>query len=159
MRLLIDLLVALMLAGVLAGVMYFNRQRDEHESHIRRTQQAITQIQGQLKVQMALERVEVTDTGWPRTVDPDWFPLDPPRNMLLQDGRAWLEVAGPEDRLLRHPRSITADGRSLASFWYNPYSGVVRARVPAGTTDVETLALYNRVNRTELLTIVSEWAR
>lgn len=157
MRLLIDSLVALMLAGILAGVVIQNRHRDEHMARIQTTRDAIHQIEQHLKVQIALEQVELTDAGWPRTIDPQWFPLQQPRNVLLPDNRAWVEVIGPQDRHLRHPKSITGDNRDLATFWYNPYQGIIRARIPAGLTDVETVALYNQVNGTTLSSIVSEY--
>jgi len=159
MRLIIDALVALMLAGILVGVVMYNRQREEHAGQIKATREAIHQIEQHLKVQIAMEKVELTDAGWPRTIDPQWFPLQQPRNLLLSDGRPWVEVIGPQDRHLQHPRSITGDDRSLAAFWYNPYQGIIRARIPAGLTDVETVSLYNQVNSTAISSIVSEYAR
>jgi hypothetical protein len=158
MRLIIDSLVALMLAGILAGVVMHNRQREERAGQINSTRDALHQIEQHLKVQIALEKVELTDAGWPRTIDPEWFPLQQPRNLLLSEGRTWVEVVGPQDRHMRHPRTITGDDRALAAFWYNPYQGIVRARIPAGITDVETVSLYNQVNGTTLSSIVSEYA-
>jgi len=159
MRLIVDSLVALMLAGILAGVVVYNRQRAERAGQVRATREAIVQIELHLKVQIALEQVELTDGGWPRTIDPQWFPLQLPLNLLLPENRPWVEVIGPQDRHLRHPKSITGDDRSLAAFWYNPYQGIIRARIPSGLTDVETVALYNQVNGTALTSIVSEYAR
>jgi hypothetical protein len=43
---------------------------------------------------------------------------------------------------------------SVASFWYNPYQGVIRARVPIVISDRK--ALYNSVNRTRLDSIYSK---
>ncbi len=36
--------------------------------------------------------------------------------------------------------------RQLAQFWYNPNTGVVRARVPDSVSDATALRLYNRIN-------------
>ncbi len=158
MRLLMNTLVALMLAGILAGVIFFNRVQEAQASDTRGTVDAIRQIQQQLTLQVALERVEMTDAGWPRTVDTAWFPLELTDNGLLSPGHPWMEVAGPAQRHRLHPISITADDRSIASFWYNPYQGIVRARVPSGMTDAETLRLYNQVNKCGLTSLVPEFA-
>jgi hypothetical protein len=158
MRLVLDGLVALMLAGILAGIVIFNERREERGDKIRATRDAIHEIQAHLKVQIALEEVEMTDAGWPRTIDPEWFPLHQPRNLLLSDNRTWIEVVGPKDRMQQHPRNITGDDRNLAAFWYNPYQGIVRARIPAGLSDVETISLYNQVNGTTISSIVTEYA-
>ncbi|RMD62322.1 MAG: hypothetical protein D6824_06910 [Planctomycetota bacterium] len=42
---------------------------------------------------------------------------------------------------------------SVASFWYNPGTGAVRARVPATVSDQRAVELYNRVNNTSLRSI------
>jgi hypothetical protein len=38
-------------------------------------------------------------------------------------------------------------------FWYNPYQGVIRTRVPAMISDQRSLDLYNRLNRCTLQSI------
>jgi hypothetical protein len=38
-------------------------------------------------------------------------------------------------------------------FWYNPYQGVIRTRVPPAISDQRSLDLYNRLNRCNLSSI------
>jgi hypothetical protein len=54
--------------------------------------------------------------------------------------------------MLHPPVRLTLDDR-MASFWYNPYQGVVRARVPVQVNDDAALELYNRINGCSLLSI------
>jgi len=51
--------------------------------------------------------------------------------------------------MLDPPVRMTIDGK-LASFWYNPYQGIVRARVPVCVSDRKALDLYNSINGTRL---------
>jgi hypothetical protein len=84
---------------------------------------------------------------------------DPPRNHLLTGDRPWVELAPVEDADRDHPADPVAfdlDGHKSASFWYNPYRGVVRARVAPQINEQETLALYNRVNGVFLATLAPE---
>jgi len=153
MRLVIDSLVAVMLAGVLASIIVFNRKHDEQQLALEQTRQAIRQIEQQISLQITLERVEVNDNGFPRTVDPTWFQIEVPDNAMFDDARPWLEVAGPEDRDLEHPARLTAVDPSQATFWYNPYRGIVRARVPEGISDAATIRMYNAANGTSISSI------
>lgn len=150
MRLVIDSLVAVMLAAVLAGVIIHNREQDEQMLAVETTRTSLRQIDRQLALRIALEQVDLTDTGHPRTIDPSWFQGELPRNMLLDAARPWMDIAGLEDRDRVHPLNIAATDGKVAAFWYNPYQGVVRARVPQALTDREMLDLYNRVNATKL---------
>ena len=52
--------------------------------------------------------------------------------------------------MLTHPFIRCDVSGAAAEFWYNPYLGIVRARVPYLRSDRETLALYNDVNDCEL---------
>ncbi len=38
----------------------------------------------------------------------------------------------------------------MAQFWYNPNTGVLRARVPADVSDATALKWYNHINGTNL---------
>lgn len=67
--------------------------------------------------------------------------------------RPWLEVAPAADADLLHPRVRVTIDEGLAAFWYNPFQGVVRARVPVLVSDTDATALYNRVNGTSLSSI------
>jgi hypothetical protein len=41
----------------------------------------------------------------------------------------------------------------MAAFWYNPYQGILRARVPVMISDEESLSVYNRINSSSLTSI------
>ena len=64
----------------------------------------------------------------------------------MEPGGCPQRPAGEEIAALEHPVNLTASDYSLAQFWYNPNTGQVRARVPAGISDAAALGLYNRVN-------------
>ena len=101
----------------------------------------------------AMVETEKTAEGWPRKVDAAWFGDAPPRNTWVTGGRPWLEIASAEQASLTDPVMRAVDdrvGAELAEFWYNPANGSVRARVPCGASDRETLRLYNRVNGSSL---------
>ncbi|HEX8877982.1 MAG TPA: hypothetical protein VF777_14635 [Phycisphaerales bacterium] len=101
----------------------------------------------------AMLETDKNDAGWPKTVDPMWFDGHPPRNHWVHGERAWLELATGDQVHLRDPIVRAVDekvGSELGEFWYNPSNGEVRARVPLGASDRETLALYNKVNATNL---------
>ena len=147
MRVIVDTLVALMIAGVLAGVVIHHRSKDDHVADAEGARVIVTQIQRELTLQGSLGSVETTRQGCPVTVDPAWFGESVPANPLLDDDdRPWMEIAPYRDRALDHPASRSALTREMASFWYNPYKGIVRARVPAAMTDAAAATLYNTVN-------------
>lgn len=150
MRLLLDTLVALMLAGILGGVVYARNREASFERDLAATRADVRLFERMIAMQAALGRVPLNEQGFPRTIDPEWFVAHMPRNRLLSPGRPWVEVASWEDRDLAHPIAIVADDASNAAFWYNPATGIVRARVPGDTSDRTARQLYNRVNRTEL---------
>jgi hypothetical protein len=64
-----------------------------------------------------------------------------------------VEVASEEEAGLVHPTVRIALDEKSAAFWYNPYQGVVRARVPVEMTDEAATALYNTINRTNIASI------
>lgn len=106
-----------------------------------------------LSYQAALKQAELNSRGWPVTIDAEWFGSDPPRNRLVSPDRPWVEIATPgQAEMMDPPVRITIDN-SVASFWYNPYQGVVRARVPLVLSDQRALELYNTINGTRLDTI------
>lgn len=146
MRVVVDSLVALMLAGILAGIVMKHRAEDDAEARVERTRESVQWLARQLALQAALGKVTLNDRGHPMTVDPAWFEPSLPENQLVGTAHPWLEVAGPLDKDLEHPRERVATDRSLARFWYNPSIGVVRARVAPCVSDAETIATYERVN-------------
>jgi hypothetical protein len=49
-----------------------------------------------------------------------------------------------------------AASRMQSRFWYNPYAGVVRARVPQGASDAAALKMYNAVNVSRLRSLFDD---
>lgn len=150
MRLVIDSLVALMLVAILGGVVYYSRAEYQMERNIKLATTEVERLHSQIMLQGALETTELTQRGYPATVKAEWFSGNLPVNPLLDQGHPWLEIAASSQSKLRHPPKPVATRTDAAQFWYNPYTGDVRARVPASVSDANALELYNRVNGTSL---------
>lgn len=146
MRTMIDTLVALMLAGILAGVTLQQRQQQNDDIAVETTRRNVHRINREVQLRAALAQVSLSEQGYPATIDPEWFEHELPRNLLVADGRSWLEVAPMEQRGLAHPLDIAPPGKTNGAFWYNPSTGIVRARVPSGMSDAATIDLYNDIN-------------
>jgi hypothetical protein len=156
MRLIRDSLVALTIAGLVGGAYYRStteRARRDSEDAAREN---VSRIQRQVMLQYALsvkeegEDEQPTWHDYPNTIDPEWFGAEVPRNTLLPLWHPWLEIATREEYELSHPRDLIAADRETATFWYNPKSGIVRARVPAAASDAAALQLYNYITTASL---------
>ena len=146
MRLLLDSLVALTLVAILAGVVWQNREDKELLARRDATREEVRRFQQEIYLQAALARVTQTDSSYPATIDPSWFNGNLPRNTLLGGGHPWVEVV-PMDPAKSHlPPQRIVWSTDDAAFWYNPITGVVRARVPGGSSDAAALELYNYIN-------------
>ena len=156
MRLLIDSLVALMLAVLLAAIVLSHRSENNWYRDVEVATIDLHRLQREIYLQAALGRVALTDKGFPATVDPEWFPSGLPSNPLIGPDHPWLEIAGATEQELIHPPHRMAANRSTAKFWYNPYQGVVRARVSSELAEDEALALYNQVNGCRLPSLFAE---
>jgi hypothetical protein len=150
MRLLIDSLAAVMLAGTLAGVLLAERAAQLREDNLETLREETRRFQRQVMLESAIGNMTKNDCGFPVSIDPEWFGEQLPRNPLIDDAHPWLEMAGPAQKKLEHPPDRAVTGPDQARFWYNPWNGRVRSRVPAGATDAESLADYNRANDCEL---------
>lgn len=153
MRRLVDLFAVITLIGLGAAIFYTQKDRYQQQAAMDEVSQAVRMFDLKIKYHAATEGAELTARGWPVTIDPAWFEGAVPRNPMLSGDRPWLEIAGPVDAELQHPRLRMAVDSTLASFWYNPYNGALRARVPVTASDLEALDMYNAVNRTNLATI------
>jgi len=156
MRLLVDTLVAMMLAAVVGGVLLHYRTAREEAAAIGYVQESVRRIELQVKYRSATESADLNGREWPVTIDPEWFSGDPPRNMLLDAARPWLEVAPPAHADLAHPPVRIAVDETVAAFWYNPGNGAVRARAPVSVSDRRSLEIYNRINGSALDSIFAE---
>ena len=146
MRILLDTLIAVMLVGVLAGFVLYQRNENDVEKDMQTTRAEVHRMQREVALQSSLEKVERNERGYPLTIDPQWFGFALPKNDLLPEGHPWLEIAGPMEKDLDHPPVRVAYDRSLAKFWYNPSTGMVRARIPGNQPDPDLLKMYNAVN-------------
>ena len=153
MRRFIDVLAVLTLAGLGAAIFYAQKDRYDHEQAVEQVSEAVRIFDLKIKYHAATEGAELTARGWPVTIDPAWFEGAVPRNPLVSADRPWLEIAGPDDAELQHPRLRMTVDLTVASFWYNPYNGALRARVPVTTSDAEALQMYNTVNHSSLTSI------
>lgn len=146
MRLFMDSVVALMLVALLGGLMWHNRT-DQTDTRLRDTSlMEVRRFQQQIALQSTLAKVRCNERGYPETIDPEWFGGSLPQNPLMDLAHPWLEIASPEQKELLHPVLRVATDKKLAKFWYNPWMGVVRARVPMGVSDEDTLDMYNFIN-------------
>jgi type II secretory pathway pseudopilin PulG len=150
MRLILDSLVALMLIGILSGVVLYTRSERRLEDKIELARAEVERFQSQIMLQAAMEKTELSQRGYPASIDAAWFAGNLPMNPLLGPSHPWVEIASEADRDLQHPRNRIAFGHTTAQYWYSPYTGVVRARVPGEVSDATALRLYNRINGSSL---------
>ncbi|MHC4079799.1 MAG: hypothetical protein ACYS15_06295 [Planctomycetota bacterium] len=155
MRLILDSLVALMLIGILSGVVLYTRSERRLEDKIELARAEVERFQSQIMLQAAMEKTELSQRGYPTGIDAAWFAGNLPMNPLLGPSHPWVEIAGKSQLDLQHPPNRIAFDHGAAQFWYNPYTGLVRARVSAEVSDATALRLYNRVNGTKLSDLYS----
>jgi len=160
MRILIHTLVAVMILGILGGVTMSHLAARQKQSDRGLARTELRRFQRQIHLQGALmSDHERQDQDGPPSIDPAWFKDNRPVNPLLGPEHPWVEVAGPRDRSLTHPPSLTATGPDVASFWYNPALAIVRARVPAGISDAIAHDLYNEINETAVVGVLDQKPR
>ncbi|MEM1097256.1 MAG: hypothetical protein AAGH92_00575 [Planctomycetota bacterium] len=159
-RLLIDSLVALAVVAVV-GVFFLQQRSGEQtlaqEEQVRANLALLherTAFHGALRWGQMLEKDELPITKFPVEVLPEWFGGLTPSNVIAADdgqggARPWLDVA-PTDDFSEHPPDPVIVRPGQAGFWYNPNTGVFRARTPLEAGDALTLARYNRLNDTSL---------
>lgn len=146
----VDAACVLAAIGMVAGLGSYFLDEYKQQKLVHNLAADLDRFKQTLSYRAASNQTEVNVRGWPVTVDPTWFGADPPRNPLVSADRPWLEVATPGEAAFMDPPVRIAIDNSVASFWYNPYQGVVRARVPIVISDRKALELYNSVNGTRL---------
>lgn len=157
MRRFVDVFAGVVTLGFVGGLGWI-QVNDLNQTHrVGRVADEVRRFELEIKLRSAAEGAKLTGRGWPETVDPEWFKGDPPRNTLLSADRPWVEVASVEQSHLMHPPVRIGTTNDIAGFWYNPYQGVLRARVPFTVNDEEAIRLYNRLNGTELASIFASW--
>ncbi len=152
----ITVLILVML-GLLAAILAVRPQpatADDRWSRVADVRRSLELIQRRIDLQATIERENQRTRGYPEWIEPEWFEQPLPTNPWFDGTRPWIEIASASDRGRRHPRCIVAVESNDGTFWYDPHSGVVRARVPAGLMDDQAIALYNAANGTEVGSIL-----
>lgn len=153
MRWLRDIVLVIMIATLCAGGGWWWLDRHAQADLTDRTLADRHRLEMEVRYRAATKKADLNSRGWPHTVDPKWFEDQPPQNRLVDNLRPWIEVAPVEQAELTHPPIRITINDQLAAFWYNPYQGLVRARVPIQVSDDSATALYNQVNGTDLASI------
>ena len=154
MRILLDVVAITTVIGLVILFTVVDRRQVQEQDDVMQVVEGLRSLQQQLHYNAAAERAELNQSGWPDVIDPAWFGNDPPRNLLVKSPtRPWLQIAGPEEASLEDPLMRMAVNDGVAGFWYNPYNGVVRARVPVMVSDQDAVNLYNRINNTALVSV------
>lgn len=114
----------------------------DQRSRLEETRVALEEIRRELLARTDHGALE--GAAWPERIDPGWFDGALPRNALVSGARPWIEIEKVSSR--NDPDEIEARTSSEASFWYNPRTGSVRARVPVMDSRGEARELYERAN-------------
>lgn len=154
MRWVRDVALLIVLTAACLGVVYYQIDRTEASETVEKTMIDAQRLEREVRFRAATKAVELNARGWPLTIDPAWFNDDAPMNRLLSDEHPWVEVASADQAGLTHPPVRIAVDNSIAGFWYNPFQGIVRARVPVSINDEQTTAVYNAVNQTNIPSVL-----
>ena len=158
-------LAAVLAAAVCVGLLLtrWHSQLDD-QSSIVATREALWDFHRTISLKVITKDVPENGRGWPRSIELAWFETSgrAPVNAVLSaaDGpdnasqRPWLDIAGPDEAELAHPKVRASIDGNVASFWYNPAKGIVRARVPIRITDIQTTQLYNAVNASSVASAI-----
>ncbi|XAM01675.1 hypothetical protein OT109_09800 [Phycisphaeraceae bacterium D3-23] len=149
MRLVIDSLIVVMVLGVIGGVLYLNRQEEKGEQETATVIDSLNRLYKQTKHHAAIDTAIAGRETVVVQVMPGWFHGDLPTNILVGEDQPWIDLAPPGDEGV-HPPDPIVTGPEQAGFWYNPTTGVFRARVLPQLSERETLELYNQLNGTTL---------
>ena len=148
----LDALIVLLVLSLLATVLRQRRTAEAQFTSDDTVRSVLTRVHDQIIVRAAIEHVEQTRTGYPLDVPTEWFNHELPRNPLVPHEQPWLDIAEPSDTSV-NPQDPVIYGPDQAGIWYNPESGILRARVMPQFSDTQTLSLYNRINGTSLTSI------
>jgi len=157
----ITLLILIMLGAVVALVVVRPASVEGAQDHhvaVAEVQASLTSIRRHVLLHATLAQDSHRVRGHPPRIEPEWFTNGLPRNPWFDDRQPWVEIA-PANPLARdvgriHPPCIVALEPTDGTFWYDPVSGIIRARVPAGLMDDEAIALYNEANDTDVTSVL-----
>lgn len=117
-------------------------------------QASLERIRQRILLEAAIQRTSQRARGHPDWIEAEWFERPLPMNPWFDGRHPWIEIASEADQGREHPRCIVALEPDDGTFWYDPLSGVVRARVPKGLMDDQAIALYNAANGVEVDSIL-----
>jgi hypothetical protein len=140
------ILTAALLGGTYTAVNWHRANQSVDGGLFSSTLAARRALEREVRIRAAMGNTALNPRGWPKTIDPAWFGLAPPRNAYIATGHPWVEVATAEQKDLLDPPIRQALTRDVASYWYNPSNGAIRARVGSSVTDAQAIDLYNRLN-------------
>ena len=149
MRIVIDIMIGLMVVSTIAGGVYLYTSRAQEETQVQAVRTALVQLEKQADYNRTVQSAMAGRDVLLVHIHEQWFGEDVPANVLLDSDRPWIDLAPPGD-LGEHPPDPVASKESQAGFWYNPTTGVFRARVLPAASEAQTLALYNQINGTAL---------
>ena len=149
MRIVIDIMIGLMVVSVIVGGVYLYTGRAQEENQVDAVRTALAQLEKQADYNRTVQSAMADRDVLLVHIHEQWFGEDVPANALLDGDRPWIDLAPPGD-LGEHPPDPVASSEGQAGFWYNPTTGVFRARVRPASSEAQTLALYNQVNGTAL---------
>ena len=152
MRWLTNAILALTLLAMGLGLTWHRREAQSQQFRVETVRNALRAIQSEAIYHPAVDQqVDAEPTGFAKNINPDWFRERPGNALLEQAGVRcpWIDQPIGTYRNRFNPVYIVAD-KTHAAFWYNPFRGVIRARVPMQLSQQATIELYNRVNGTAL---------
>ncbi len=140
---LLELLVVVVILAIIAAIVFppiFSTQKDAEVAAAMASLKAI---------QVKIDQHYRMHGEWPATIERSWFvgnqlPKSPWKEPYRGEA---VNIYGQPDWF--HPRNKTVESHDHP-YWYNPRSGAVRIRVPTQSTTSETVALYNRVNSSQI---------
>jgi len=153
MRTFVNLIVLATLIALIAGGVVRHREVAHRQAAVEAVRADVRRFQQVLHLKTVTGETPVNGRGWPTEIDPAWFGKNPPRNDLLSSNRPWLEIAPPIQASRTNPMVRVANNETIASFWYNPANGSIRARIPVTISDKKATELYNRINHESLRSI------
>ncbi|QNN22170.1 hypothetical protein HED60_07760 [Planctomycetales bacterium ZRK34] len=156
MRLLFDTILALVLIGVLGGIIWLQRGQEQWLDKVTLVHESLRAIDSKALYFAALGEVDTSRRGYPLKIDAAWFERLPINQLFDDQARPWIDIVAEEQSDAFNPARIVGEG-DLAAFWYNPYRGIIRARVPMQLTQSATLDMYNLVNGTSIRSEDVDW--
>lgn len=138
---LVEILIVVVVLGILAAIVVPQFSNASQDAAAVTLQSQLATIKAQLDYQF-----QASGTGtYPAAIDPTWFasnqlPQHPQNNV----GIPAFQIDNTAGKL--HPFAKVLTASMPGAFWYDPKTGIVRARVSDQGSSSATLDFYNRVN-------------